>query len=96
MGEREVSLAEAQKRLPDLVDEAERGETLAIMRNGKQVARLTPPTANGSEREPEETPEQARARRAAIIEEFLRESDNWEPIPVTVDEILEWIREGRA
>ena len=96
MSEREVSLSEAQERLPELLREIERGDTLAITKNGKQVARLTPPEPNGAKLEREETPEEALARRTAAVEEFLRESDKWEPIPVTVDEILEWIREGRA
>ena len=89
-------MAEAQKRLPDLVDEAERGETLAITRNGREVARLTPPLPNGTTSNADNIAEDERAQRKAIVEEFMRESDNWEPIPVTVDEILEWIREGRA
>ena len=96
MSEREVSLSEAQERLPELLREIERGDTLAITRNGKQVALLTPPEPNGANLEGEETPEEALARRKAAVEKFMRESDNWEPIPVTVDEILEWIREGRA
>ena len=96
MSEREVSLSEAQERLPELLDAVERGDTLAITRNGKQVARITPAETNGANPDTEETPEEALARRTAVVEEFLRESDNWEPIPVTVDEILEWIREGRA
>ena len=96
MSEREVSLSEAQERLPELLREIERGDTLAITKNGKQVALLTPPEPNGAKLEEEETPEEALARRTAAVEEFMRESDNWEPIPVTVDEILEWIREGRA
>ena len=96
MSEREVSLSEAQERLPELLREIERGDTLAITRNGKQVARLAPPEPNGANLEGEQTPEEALARRTADVEEFLRESDKWEPIPVTVDEILEWIREGRA
>ena len=96
MSEREVSLSEAQERLPELLREIERGDTLAITKNGKQVALLTPPEPNGAKLEEEETPEEALARRTAAVEKFMRESDNWEPIPVTVDEILEWIREGRA
>ena len=48
MSEREVSLSEAQERLPELLREIERGDTLAITRNGKQVARLAPPEPNGA------------------------------------------------
>ena len=37
-----VSLKEARQRLSDLVHAAERGETVIIMRRGRQVARLMP------------------------------------------------------
>ena len=74
MDNREVSTSEAQKHLPELLLEVERGETLVITRNGSQVARLTPPEPNGAKLEQEETPEEALARRKAAVEEFMRES----------------------
>jgi prevent-host-death family protein len=37
-----VNLADAKARLSELVDLAEAGETIEIMRRGKPVARLTP------------------------------------------------------
>jgi prevent-host-death family protein len=44
-----VNIKEARKRLSDLVDAAERGESVVITRRGKEVARLVPPgPANGS------------------------------------------------
>ena len=98
MSEREVSLSEAQERLPELLREIERGDTLAITRNGKQVARLAPPEPNGANLEGEETPEEALARRTAAVEEFMRESEraDWARGRVTLEEIREWINEGRA
>ena len=98
MSEREISLSEAQERLPELLREIERGDTLAITRNGKQVARLAPPEPNGANLEGEETPEEALARRTAVVEEFLRESEraDWARGRVTLEEIREWINEGRA
>ena len=98
MSEREVSLSEAQERLPELLREIERGDTLAITRNGKPVARLTPPEPNGAKLEGEETPEEALARRTAAVEEFMRESElaDWARGRVTLEEIREWINEGRA
>lgn len=95
MGERKISLTEAQNRLPELLGEVERGETLAITRNGKEVARLTPPTSNGTAPEAEETPEEALAKRTAAFERFTEKIDKLRPAKVTVEEILEWIREGR-
>ena len=38
-----VGLREAQERLAELVARAERGETMVIIRNGREVARLGPP-----------------------------------------------------
>ena len=38
----EVSIKEARRRLSDLVDAAERGESVVITRRGRQVARLGP------------------------------------------------------
>lgn len=37
-----VSLKEARKRLGNLVDAAERGETVVITRRGRKVAQLVP------------------------------------------------------
>ena len=96
MTDREVSVAEAQERLSELVDDAERGETLAITRDGREVARLTPPASNGATTNPGDTADDARAQRKAIVEEVMRERDSWEPIPATLDEIREWISEGRG
>ncbi len=39
-----VSLADAKARLSALVDRAEAGETVDIVRRGKLAARLVPPT----------------------------------------------------
>ena len=38
----DVNLKEARRRLGQLVDAAERGETTVITRRGKEVARLVP------------------------------------------------------
>ena len=96
MSEREVSLSEAQERLPELLREIERGDTLAITRNGKQVALLTPPEPNGANLEQEETPEEALARRTAAFEDYKREIALLQPKRITIEEILDWIHEGRA
>ena len=38
-----VNIKEARRRLSELVDAAERGESIVITRRGKEVARLVPP-----------------------------------------------------
>ena len=42
---REVQASEAETRLPSLLDDVERGETIAITRNGHRVAHLVPAPA---------------------------------------------------
>lgn len=37
-----VSVREARRRLPELVEAAERGETVVVTRRGKRVARIVP------------------------------------------------------
>jgi prevent-host-death family protein len=39
---REIQASEAKARLPSLLDEVERGETLIITRHGKPIARIAP------------------------------------------------------
>lgn len=46
---KKVGVYEAKTKLPSLLDEVERGETITITRHGKPVARLTP---IGPERRP--------------------------------------------
>jgi prevent-host-death family protein len=38
----EVNVKEARKRISELLDKAQRGEEVLIMRRGKKVARLSP------------------------------------------------------
>jgi prevent-host-death family protein len=38
-----ISIREVRGRLAELVDRAERGETVVITRGGREVARLSPP-----------------------------------------------------
>lgn len=39
---REIHASEAKRRLPQLLDDVERGETLVITRHGRRIARLVP------------------------------------------------------
>ena len=38
-----IGVRECRARLSELLDQAEKGESIAITRNGKEVARLVPP-----------------------------------------------------
>jgi prevent-host-death family protein len=48
-----VNIKEARKRLSELVDAAERGDSVVITRRGKEVARLVPPEAAGRAEPPD-------------------------------------------
>ncbi len=39
---REIQASDAKARLPQLLDEVERGETLVITRHGRAIARIVP------------------------------------------------------
>jgi prevent-host-death family protein len=43
----EIPIGEVKKRLCELVDRAERGETITIIRHGKPTARLAPLSRDG-------------------------------------------------
>jgi prevent-host-death family protein len=43
----QAPIAEVKKNLCDLVDRAERGETIVILRHGKPIARLAPLQGRG-------------------------------------------------
>lgn len=44
---RAVSVAEARRTFRALLDQVARGREVAVLRRGKEVARLTPPRARG-------------------------------------------------
>jgi prevent-host-death family protein len=78
---KQVQASAAKARFAELLDEAERGETIVITRHGKPIADLKPHA--DSRRED--------ARRA--IEE-IKEMRKTAP-RVSVEEILAWRDEGR-
>jgi prevent-host-death family protein len=41
---REIQASDAKARLPQLLDDVERGETLVITRHGRPIARIVPET----------------------------------------------------
>ena len=83
-----VGLFEAKTHLSELVARAEQGEEVIITRHNKPVAKLVPIS---------EVPAELIARRRkiaaemqAIGREMVRRGG-----PITGEEILEWVREGR-
>lgn len=47
---REIQSSEAKARLPQFLDDVERGETIIITRHGRPIAHLVPAPANDRER----------------------------------------------
>ena len=90
---REILESEAKTRLPELLDAAEQGETVAIMRDGRAVARIVPAVAPApmppAPQPWGKIPEDYETRRQRV-EEFRKFRAQWEPISATLEELLEW------
>lgn len=80
-----VGAFEAKTKLSELLDAVERGEEVVITRHGQAIARLVPhaPPDNRV----------ARAKKLAADIRALRDSSGLKD--TTVEEILEWRKEGR-
>lgn len=83
-----VGLFEAKTHLSELVARAEQGEEVIITRHNKPVAKLVPIS---------EVPAELIARRRRIAAEMQAIGREMAARggPVTREEILEWVREGR-
>jgi prevent-host-death family protein len=79
-----VGAFEAKTKLSELLDMVERGEEITITRHGEPIARLVPMRADD---------EQARIR--ALISDIKETRAASGLSRTTVDEILEWRKEGR-
>lgn len=76
----EVQASEAKTHLPRLLDDVERGATIAITRHGRRIARIVPET------------ELRREEIAAAIREI--EALRRESGEIAIEEILAWRHEG--
>ena len=83
-----VGLFDAKTHLSELIARAERGEEVVITRHNKPVAKLVPIT----EVSPALYAQRLEALKGlqAIGREMIERGG-----PITNDEILEWVREGR-
>jgi prevent-host-death family protein len=77
---REIQSSEVKAKLPQYLDEVERGETIVITRHGKPVAHLVPAPAQDRDR----------VRRALDRMAARRQLTG----KVTLDELLAWRHEG--
>lgn len=83
-----VGLFEAKTHLSELIARAERGEEVVITRHNKPVAKIVP--IRGVSPELYQQRLEAVAGMQAIGREMEARGG-----PITVEEILEWVREGR-
>jgi prevent-host-death family protein len=79
-----VSIVELKAKASELVHRAEKGERVIITRNGKSVAELSSTDMIADDL----------ADKAAWIRERIGKHATVNP-PVTLEEIHEWIHEGR-
>jgi prevent-host-death family protein len=83
-----VGLFEAKTHFSELVARAEQGEEVIITRHNKPVAKIVPIT--------EVSPELFRQRMAAVAEaQAVGRDMQRRGGPITNEEVLEWVREGR-
>ena len=79
---RKIQEEEAKKRLTELLDDVERGESIAITRDGKKFAALVPVEDDSWMQDPE-------LRREAV-DRFLEARKGWGKVDASLEEILEW------
>ena len=96
---REIPESEVKTCLSELLAAAEQGETVAIMRDGRAVAHLSPApkselaSAPATDTEPLPPPwtiGKDYATRVRQVEEFRRRRAQREPIAATLEELMEW------
>ena len=82
----EAGIYEVKTHLAEMVERAERGESITITRRGKAVARLVPMEA---------APDLARHRRAWDELMAVKEGLRARGMGASKQEILSWVKEGR-
>lgn len=85
-----VGTLEAKNRLSELLDRVEKGERVQITRHGKVVATLM-----GAEEERQKRSLKAIEELRALREEIRDKLKKRGEPPITTEEVLGWIREGR-
>ena len=71
-----MQATEAKARLAELLRTVERGKTVVITRHGKAIAHVIPARAG------------ERADRKQVVDRFRRRRDKWQPIAMSIDDIL--------
>ena len=79
---RKIQEEEAKERFTELLDDVERGESIAIIRDGKKFAAIIPVEDDLWMEDPE-------LRRQAV-DRFREARKSWKTKKVSIEEILEW------
>ena len=74
---RTVQATEAKARLAELLRTVEHGETVAITRHGQAIAHVIP------------APADEHTDRKQAVARFRRRRDEWHPVVMSVDDILQ-------
>jgi prevent-host-death family protein len=90
MSTQTMGLFEAKTHLSELVARVEAGDEIVITRHNRPVAKIVPFAGAGVSADLLERRRKALARMQAIGAEVAAKGQ-----PITQDEIIEWIREGR-
>ena len=80
---REIQASEAKTKLPALLGDVERGETIIITRHGKAIARLVPEEQDSA------------SKNKQAVEALRKWRQEQQATGLTVDEILSARNEGR-
>lgn len=81
-----VGVFEAKTKFSELLDRVEAGEEIIVTRHGKPVARITPPISTENEEHKKKVTETV---------ERMKELRKQTAGKATIEEILQWIQEGR-
>ena len=82
MNVREVQATIVKARLAEILRDVEHGESIAITRNGKKVAKLVP------------IEDDERIRRERAMDRFMELRSQWKPTEMSREEILAARHEG--
>lgn len=77
-----IQATEAKARLAELLRNVERGETVVITRHGEAIAHVIPARAG------------ERADRKKGVDRFRRRREEWQPVGMSIDDILLARHEG--
>ena len=77
-----MQATEAKARLAELLRKVERGETVVITRHGEAIAQVIP------------TRKSELTDRKQSVDRFRRRREEWQPIAMSIDDILRARHEG--